>query len=88
MEDNKEIKKKNSNTNTSGTQESEKSTSKAVISAEIIELLTEFVGVPSVNPGNQSIDENPAFGEKAYVQHVRELMEARISSRSREEASA
>ena len=77
MEDNKEIKKKNSNTNTSGTQESEKSTSKAVISAEIIELLTEFVGVPSVNPGNQSIDENPAFGEKAYVQHVRELMEAK-----------
>ena len=44
MEDNKEIKEKNSNTNTSGTQESEKSTSKAVISAEIIELLTEFVG--------------------------------------------
>ena len=45
--------------------------------AEIIRLLTGFVEIPSVNPGEHAIDEDPVYGEKAYVRHVRELMEAK-----------
>ena len=42
---------------------------------EIIGLLTGFVEIPSVNPGDHAIDEDPVFGEKEYVRHVRKLME-------------
>lgn len=42
---------------------------------EIIRLLSDFVAIPSVNPGDHIIEEDPAYGEKEYAQYVRKLMQ-------------
>ena len=79
MEEKKEIKRENSSGNKSGRQEkgaaqNREAIRKGVLRAEIIRRLTGFVEIPSVNPGDHAIDEDPVFGEKEYVRHVRKLM--------------